>query len=121
MGLVLVVLNRIAGLLCSVLLVWAAWTHRISAIQPWLLSTIVVGAAVVFFVLSVATPRLVIGFLTTIPLGLGAAALVAVATAQWFPAVALAIGAALAIRVIRGARALLRHGSNTQLPSPRSE
>ena len=109
-----VAVNRAAGLLGSVLLVWAAWTHRLSAVQPWLLSTIVVGAAVMFFVLSIGLPTLVKGLLVTTPGGLGAAAFVAFATAQWFPAVAMAIGALLAIRVLRGARALQKHDADTR-------
>lgn len=108
---VYIALNRTAGLLGSVLLVWAAWTHRLSVIQPWLLSTVVVSAAIALFALCIVLPTLVKGFIATAPLGLGAASLVAAVTAQWRPAVALALGAVLASAILRSARALQKHDS----------
>jgi Common central domain of tyrosinase len=88
---------------------WAAWTHRVSAIPGWLLPTVIVAAAVFFFLLAVLLPTIASGFLQPLPIGLLAAAVVAAATAQWFPAVALAIGAALARAVRNAALAVGAH------------
>jgi len=108
---------RAAGWIVSALVVWAAWTHRISAIPGWLLSSVIVAAAVFLFLLGVFLPTLVSGFLQPLPIGLFAAAMVALATAQWLPAVALAIGAALARAVRNGAIAVGDH-MRGEAPTP---
>jgi len=105
----LVLAYRAAGWIVSALLVWAAWTHRISAIPGWLLSTVIVSAAVLLFLLAFLLPTLASGFLQPLPIGLLTAAVVAAATAQSVPAVALAIGAALALAVRNAAAAVGDH------------
>ena len=88
------------GWIVSALAVWATWTHGISAIPGWLLSTVIVAALALLYGLSVlGVPDVVMGFLYPVPTGLFAAAVVAVATAQWLPAICLAIGAFLALYV----------------------
>jgi hypothetical protein len=109
--------SRAAGWIVSALAVWAAWTHRISAMPGWLLSTVIVAAAVFLFLLGVFLPTLVSGFLQPVPIGLFAAAMVALATAQWLPAVALAVGAALARAVRNGAVAVGDH-MRGEAPTP---
>jgi hypothetical protein len=109
MLLALVVATRVAGWVVSALVVWAAWTHRVSAIRGWLLSTIVVAAAIFFFLLGILLPTLVAGFLHPLPIGLLAAAVVTLATTQWLQGVALAIGAVLARAVRSGALAVQKH------------
>jgi hypothetical protein len=105
----LVVATRVAGWMVSVLGVWAAWTYRVSAVPGWLLLTIVIAAAVFFFLLGILLPTLVTGFLHPVPIGLLAAAVVALATAQWLPGVGLAISAVLARAVRSGALAVQKH------------
>ena len=109
--------SRAAGWIVSALAVWAAWTHRISAMPGWLLSTVIVAAAAFLFLLGVFLPTLVSGFLQPVPIGLFAAAMVAVATAQCLPAVALAVGAALARAVRNGAVAVGDH-MRGEAPTP---
>jgi hypothetical protein len=103
------VVNRVTGLIGSALVVWAAWTHRVSAIPGWALSSVIVGAAIFLFLLSVATPRPVKDFLWSVRVGLVVAAAIALATAQWFPAVALGIGAVLAGAVEAAAKGVEVH------------
>jgi len=107
-GFVLVV-NGVTSWIASALLVWSAWTHRVSAIPGWELSAAIVAVAVFLFLLGVAIPRPVKDFTRFLPVGLIAATGVALGTAQWFPAVALAIGAALATRVRSAAEAAEAH------------
>jgi hypothetical protein len=105
MALALVV-NGLTGWVASALIVWSVWTHHVSSIPGWLLSTAIVAAAVLLVVLSVAIPGAVKGFLRSVPVGLIAGAVVALATAQWLPALTLGIGAILARAVRAGAQAV---------------
>jgi hypothetical protein len=119
MGVGVVLAYRVAGWAVSALLVWATWTHRVSAIPGWLLSTVIVAAAVFFFLVAVLLPPVAAGFLYPLPIGLLAAAGVAIATAQRVPAVVLAIAAALAHAVRNAALAVgdhLRHEAPTTPP-----
>jgi hypothetical protein len=94
----LVVVYRAAGWVVSALAVWATWTHRISGISGWLLSTVIVASLILLDGLSLlGAPDIVVGFLYPVPIGLLAAAVVAAATAQWLPAVCLGVGGLLVL------------------------
>ena len=103
------VVNGVTSWIASALLVRSAWTHRVSAIPGWELSAALVAVAVLLFLLGVAIPRPVKDFTRFLPVGLIAAAGVALGTGQWLPALALAIGAALAKRVRSAAQAAEAH------------
>jgi len=110
----LFVVNGVTGWIASAVLVWAAWTHRVSSIRGWLLSTVIVTAAVFLFLLSVWVPLLVKSFLFSVRVGFVAAAVVALATTQWFPALALSLGALLAQAVREAATTLEGHSPDTE-------
>jgi hypothetical protein len=52
------VVNGVTGWIADALLVWSAWTHRVSAIPGWELSTAIVGVAVFLSLLGVVIPPL---------------------------------------------------------------
>lgn len=99
----LVVVPRVIAWASAAFLVWAAWTHRLSALPGWLLSTVVVATAIVLFCLTVAVPTLAKALLRPLSLALSLSAIVSVATKQWAGGIATTAGAMLAVALLKGA------------------